>query len=89
MRASERAYVTLLDDILEWRLPPRTVRAEVDQSERLGVSRTSLREALGRLTAEGLQRLTGGEVWSQRRFRLIKPTSSLNFEKLSNAKLPP
>ena len=54
MRASERAYLTLLDDILEWRLPPGTVLAEVEQSERLGVSRTPLREALGRLTAEGL-----------------------------------
>lgn len=54
MRASERAYLNLLDDILEWRLPPGTVLAEVEQSERLGVSRTPLREALGRLTAEGL-----------------------------------
>jgi DNA-binding GntR family transcriptional regulator len=37
------------------RLPPGTVLAEVEQSdERLGVSRTPLREALGRLTAEGL-----------------------------------
>jgi DNA-binding GntR family transcriptional regulator len=44
----------LLEDILEWRLPPGTVLAEVEQSERLGVSRTPLREALGRLAAEGL-----------------------------------
>jgi len=54
MRASERAYLTLLEDILEWRLPPGTVLAEVEQSGRLGVSRTPLREALGRLAAEGL-----------------------------------
>jgi DNA-binding GntR family transcriptional regulator len=54
LRASERAYLNLLDDIPEWRLPPGTVLAEVEQSERLGVSRTPLREALGRLTAEGL-----------------------------------
>jgi GntR family transcriptional regulator, rspAB operon transcriptional repressor len=54
LRASERAYATLLDDILEWRLPPGTILAEVEQAERLGVSRTPLREALGRLGAEGL-----------------------------------
>ncbi|NUP59432.1 MAG: GntR family transcriptional regulator [Pseudarthrobacter sp.] len=60
MRASERAYAALRDDILEWRLAPGTVLAEVEQSERLGVSRTPLREALGRLTAEGLTAAAGG-----------------------------
>src|SRR6476620_12254154 len=54
MRASDKAYAALRDDIIEWRLAPGTVLAEVEQSERLGVSRTPLREALGRLTAEGL-----------------------------------
>jgi len=54
MRASDRAYAALRDDIIEWRLLPGTVLAEVEQSARLGVSRTPLREALGRLTAEGL-----------------------------------
>ena len=54
MRASERAYAALREDIVEWRLPPGTLLAEVEQAERLGVSRTPLREALGRLTAEGL-----------------------------------
>ncbi|MBG0740567.1 GntR family transcriptional regulator [Paeniglutamicibacter antarcticus] len=54
MRASDRAYAALRSDIVEWRLPPGSVLAEVEQSERLGVSRTPLREALARLTAEGL-----------------------------------
>lgn len=54
MRASDRAYQALRDDIVEWRLPPGTVLGEVEQAERLGVSRTPLREALGRLSAEGL-----------------------------------
>ncbi|AXJ10701.1 GntR family transcriptional regulator [Arthrobacter sp. PM3] len=54
MRASDKAYAALRDDIIEWRLLPGTVLAEVEQSERLGVSRTPLREALSRLTAEGL-----------------------------------
>ncbi|SEQ70131.1 GntR family transcriptional regulator [Arthrobacter sp. OV608] len=54
MRASDRAYNALREDIIEWRLRPGTVLAEVEQSERLGVSRTPVREALARLTAEGL-----------------------------------
>ncbi len=54
LRASDRAYAALRADIVQWRLPPGSVLAEVQQSERLGVSRTPLREALARLTAEGL-----------------------------------
>lgn len=54
MRASERAYRSLRQDIIDGRLPPGTVLGEVEQSERLGLSRTPLREAIGRLVAEGL-----------------------------------
>ncbi|MCZ2403506.1 GntR family transcriptional regulator [Paenarthrobacter sp. Z7-10] len=54
MRASDRAYATLRNDIVQWRLPPGSVLAEVDQALRLGVSRTPLREALARLAADGL-----------------------------------
>ncbi|WP_281451670.1 GntR family transcriptional regulator [Paenarthrobacter nitroguajacolicus] len=60
MRAGDRAYAALREDILEWRLRPGAVLAEVEQSERLGVSRTPVREALGRLTAEGLTAAAGG-----------------------------
>lgn len=60
MRASDRAYAALRDDITEWRLLPGTVLGEVEQSARLGVSRTPLREALSRLTAEGLTTTAGG-----------------------------
>ncbi len=60
MRASDKAYAALRDDIIEWRLLPGTVLAEVEQSERLGISRTPLREALSRLTAEGLTTTAGG-----------------------------
>ena len=59
MRASDKAYAALRDDIIEWRLLPGTVLAEVEQSARLGVSRTPLREALSRLTAEGLTTTAG------------------------------
>ncbi|WFR85191.1 GntR family transcriptional regulator [Arthrobacter sp. Y-9] len=54
MRARDRAYDALREDIISWRLAPGTVLAEVEQAERLGVSRTPVREALSRLTAEGL-----------------------------------
>lgn len=54
MRASDRAYQALRDQIVNWELAPGAVLAEVEQSTRLGVSRTPLREALSRLVADGL-----------------------------------
>ena len=54
MRASDRAYRTLLEEIQSGVLPPGTVLGEVEQAARLGVSRTPLREAIGRLAAAGL-----------------------------------
>ncbi|WP_104102915.1 GntR family transcriptional regulator [Arthrobacter sp. 08Y14] len=54
MRASDRAYRALREDIVTGRLLPGTVLGEVEQSQRLGISRTPLREALSRLTADGL-----------------------------------
>lgn len=54
MRASDRAYDTLLEEIQSGALAPGTVLAEVEQATRLGVSRTPLREALGRLAADRL-----------------------------------
>ncbi|WP_426626099.1 GntR family transcriptional regulator [Leifsonia sp. McL0607] len=59
-KASERAYTALREDIVEWRLQPGTVLQEVEQSERLGVSRTPVREALARLTTDGLVAAQGG-----------------------------
>lgn len=54
VRASDRAYATLLDEIQSGVLRPGAVLGEVEQAARLGVSRTPLREALGRLAADGL-----------------------------------
>ncbi|MEP6648542.1 MAG: GntR family transcriptional regulator [Lapillicoccus sp.] len=53
-RASDRAYAQLRSEILEGRLPPGLALGEVEQSARLGISRTPLREALARLASEGL-----------------------------------
>lgn len=54
MRASERVYRALREEIVAWHLPPGTELGEVEQAARWGVSRTPLREALGRLAGEGL-----------------------------------
>lgn len=54
MRASDKAYATLLGEIQDGVLAPGAVLGEVEQAARLGVSRTPLREALRRLAADGL-----------------------------------
>lgn len=60
MRASDRSYRALREEIVELALPPGTALAEVEQAARLGVSRTPVREALARLVAEGLVTQQGG-----------------------------
>jgi DNA-binding GntR family transcriptional regulator len=50
----ERVYAHLRDEILANRLSPGTVLSEVPLAASLGVSRGPVREALGRLAAEGL-----------------------------------
>ncbi|GAA1135361.1 GntR family transcriptional regulator [Nesterenkonia lutea] len=54
MRASDRAYATLRQEILDGELEPGSLLGEVEQAERLSLSRTPLREALSRLIADGL-----------------------------------
>lgn len=54
MRASDRAYVALRDEIVGGVLPAGTVLSEIELAGRLGVSRTPLRAALARLALEGL-----------------------------------
>lgn len=54
VRASERAYRQLRGEILEGLLAPGTGLLEVEQSARIGVSRTPLRAAIARLIADGL-----------------------------------
>ena len=54
MRASDKAYASLRDDILHGEFPPGAAFAEVEQARRLNVSRTPIREAFARLAAEGL-----------------------------------
>ena len=51
---SQRAHAYLREEILANRLPPGTELQELSLSQQLGVSRGPIREALGRLAAEGL-----------------------------------
>ena len=59
MRAGERAYRELRADIVSWRLTPGQVLGEVDLSERLGISRTPVREALQRLETQSMLKRDG------------------------------
>mgnify|MGYP003477038197 FL=1 len=54
MRASEVAYQRLRDEIIQWHLQPGMPLGEIETAQRMGVSRTPIREALSRLAAEGL-----------------------------------
>lgn len=62
MRASERAYASLLKEIQQGQIAPGTVVGEVEQAERLGVSRTPMREAISRLVSDGLVRQQSARV---------------------------
>src|SRR5689334_16319956 len=50
----EKVHAHLREEILANRLPPGTVLSEVPLAASLGVSRGPVREAIGRLAAEGL-----------------------------------
>jgi DNA-binding GntR family transcriptional regulator len=54
LTSAERALDTLREDILRGTLPAGARLGEVELADRLGVSRTPVREALSRLAAEGL-----------------------------------
>jgi DNA-binding GntR family transcriptional regulator len=62
VKASDRAYEELRRDIVEWRLSPGTPLPEVDLAERLGISRTPVREAISKLLSDGLAVSQAGRV---------------------------
>jgi GntR family transcriptional regulator, rspAB operon transcriptional repressor len=59
VRASDVAYEQLRQEIIDWVLKPGTLLSEIETAERVGVSRTPIREALTRLAAEGLVSASG------------------------------
>jgi DNA-binding GntR family transcriptional regulator len=72
----ERVYDHLRTAILEGQLEPGTELAEVALSERLGVSRGPIREAIGRLASEGLVTVR------PRRGAVVRPLSKEEFLEL-------
>ena len=60
MNSSDQAYLALRERILEGRLKPGTALKERDLCEELKVSRTPIREALRRLSADGLAEVRPG-----------------------------
>lgn len=82
MRASDTAYTALQEEILEGQLAPGTVLGEVEQSERLGVSRTPVREAFSRLIAAGLA------VQQPGRGTVVSPISLEDVDRLFEVRIP-
>ncbi len=76
MRASDKAYQALRADIMSGELSPGQTIAEVEQAERIGVSRTPVREAVSRLLAEGLAEPNPG------RGVIVSPISADNVQAL-------
>ena len=60
MRQSELAYVRLREEILGWNVQPGQPLSEVETANRLGISRTPVREAMHRLAQENLIRVIPG-----------------------------
>ena len=54
---ADRVVQQLLEELLAGRLAPGTRLREIELADRLGVSRTPIREALGRLARDGLVEL--------------------------------
>jgi GntR family transcriptional regulator, rspAB operon transcriptional repressor len=62
-RRSNTTYERLRDEIVSWALPASHPLNEVELAARLGVSRTPVREALMRLSHEGLVESLPGKGW--------------------------
>lgn len=58
---ARQVYLALKQEILDWELPPGTPLSENELARRLGSSRTPVREAIQRLTREGLIRTVRGK----------------------------
>ncbi len=53
-RTSDRVYAEIAAAVRDLRLPPGQALSETELAERLGVSRTPIREAIARLVDSGL-----------------------------------
>ena len=62
MKLSDKVYQTLKDEIVNLKLAPGAPMSEVEVSEKLGASRTPVREAFQKLAREGLVRIVPGRA---------------------------
>lgn len=62
VRVSDVVYEQIRSEIIEWDLKPGASLGEIETAERVGVSRTPVREAFARLAAEGLVVTSGRTV---------------------------
>lgn len=60
-KRSDQIYAALRAEIIDWTLPPGVPLPEEEVAKRLGASRTPVREALQRLSADGLVRMVPGK----------------------------
>jgi DNA-binding GntR family transcriptional regulator len=78
--STEYAYQMILNSILELKLKPDEIITEVDLSEKLGLSRTPVREAISRLENEGL-------IVTQNRTKKVYFLSEKDVEEIFDLKI--
>ncbi|MFD2239268.1 GntR family transcriptional regulator [Aureimonas populi] len=78
----ERVYQTLLDMILQRKLPSGSVLQERRIAESLGVSRTPVREALNRLETEGMASRDAGRILVVRGLSTREVIEALNVRRI-------
>ncbi len=81
LSSSERVYRLLRDEILEGQLTPGSRLVELDLAQQYDSSRTPVREALKRLSAEGLVAIDGGRGMVVREIEPPKPRRSSSSAK--------
>lgn len=80
-KLADAAYAQLKEDIFDFRLVPGDRFSETEVAERLGVSRTPVREALFRLKREGWLEVAARSGW------IVRPFDFERFEHLYDLRM--
>ena len=78
--STELAYQKILDSIQDYSLKPGEIVTEVDLSEKLGLSRTPVREAIRKLESDGL-------IVTQNRTKKINFLTDVDIEEIFDIKM--